>query len=394
MLRSSHILQICVVALLALAVVMVHSAGMTVGGQAVAEMSAPEQSAIVRMLTSRTMIYAIIAVVVMFLASRLNIRQAMHSRGWANPLAYILVFSLVLMALTFVPGMGRSVNGASRWLYLGPKSWGLSFQPSEVVKWVLIVVIAWWCARRQAAMASFFHGLLPALLLIGLACGLIVIEDLGTAALIALVMACLLVAGGARLWQLALMVPPAAAGIAAAIWHSPYRLQRLLTFLNPWEDPRGTGYHSIQSLLAFAQGGLTGRGIGNGVQKFGYLPEDTTDFIFAIICEELGLAGAAMVIGLYLAILWVGLGIVRDCRDTFGRLVGLGVLLTIGFQALINIAVVTVVVPTKGIALPLISSGGTGWILSAFAVGLVAALDEANRFEAEEPLSQALPAVA
>ncbi len=390
MLRSSHILQICVVALLAVAVVMVHSAGMVVGGAAGGdELTGEDASAVMRMLTGRTMLYAVIAVGVMLLASRLNIRQAMQSRGWTNPLLIILAGSLVMMGLTFVPGLGRSVNGASRWLYIGPQSWGLSFQPSEVVKWVLIVVIAWWCARRQAMMGRFMHGLLPALLLIALACGLIVVEDLGTAALIALVMGCMLVAGGARLWQLALMVPPAAGAVVAAILHSPYRLTRLMTFLNPWEDPRGAGYHSIQSLLAFAQGGLTGRGIGNGVQKFGYLPEDTTDFIFAIICEEMGLAGAALVMGLYLAILWVGLGIVRDCRDTFGRLVGLGVLLMLGFQALINIAVVTVVVPTKGIALPLLSSGGTGWILSAFAIGLVAALDEANRFEAEAgPLTE------
>ncbi len=139
-------------------------------------------------------------------------------------------------------------------------------------------------------------------------------------------------------------------------------------------------------------------GVGYGIQKFGYLPEDTTDFIFAIICEEMGMAGAMLVIGLYLAILWTGLGIVRDCKDTFGRLVGLGVLLTVGLQATINIAVVTVVVPTKGIALPLISSGGTGWIVTAFMLGLVASLDEANRLEPHinrverpEPVRRTLP---
>ena len=126
---------------------------------------------------------------------------------------------------------------------------------------------------------------------------------------------------------------------------------------------------------------MSGSGLGNGVQKFGYLPEDTTDFIFAIICEELGLAGAALVIAMYLILLWVGLGIVRDSRDVFGRLLGLGVVLTIGIQAAINIAVVTVMVPTKGIPLPLISQGGTSWILTAFALGLVAALDNANHLE-------------
>jgi len=133
-------------------------------------------------------------------------------------------------------------------------------------------------------------------------------------------------------------------------------------------------------MLAFAQGGLQGRGLGQSIQKY-YIPEDTTDFIFPIISEELGLPGAALVVFLILAILWVGLGIVKDCKDTFGRLVGLGVLLTFGVQAAFNIAVVTVVVPTKGIALPLVSSGGTGWILCAFSLGLLAALDNANYLE-------------
>ncbi|MFW6033482.1 MAG: FtsW/RodA/SpoVE family cell cycle protein, partial [Phycisphaeraceae bacterium] len=153
---------------------------------------------------------------------------------------------------------------------------------------------------------------------------------------------------------------------------------RLTAFRDPWADPAGAGYHAIQSMVTIAQGGLTGRGVGNGIQKFGYVPEDTTDFIFSIVCEELGLAGAGLVVGLYLVILWVGLGIVRDCRDTFARLVGLGVLLTVGLQVTVNVAVVTVVVPTKGIALPLVSSGGTGWVLTAFALGLLASLDNAR----------------
>ncbi len=165
--------------------------------------------------------------------------------------------------------------------------------------------------------------------------------------------------------------------------HSPYRLERLTAFLDPWAEIKNSGYHAIQSMLAFAHGGLTGVGLGEGVQKFGYLPEDTTDFIFAIICEELGIAGAALVVGLYLALLWTGLGILRGCRDTYGRLVALGIILTIGIQAAINIAVVTVTVPTKGIALPLVSAGGTGWVLTAFSVGLLAALDNANYYERE-----------
>ncbi len=335
------------------------------------------------LLLSKNAMYAGLAILAMVFASRINVRQLFRVHGWTNPLSWIVILSLIMLALTYVHGLGRSINGASRWLYLGPRSLGLSFQPSELVKWVMVVAIAWWCARRQGVMHRFLVGLLPPLLLVGVACGLIVIEDLGTAALVGLAAGCILIAGGARLWQLALIIPPAAGVVFLAIARSPYRLARLTAYLHPWDDPRGSGYHPIQSMLTIAQGGLFGRGLGNGIQKFGYLPEDTTDFIFAVICEEMGLIGAILVISLYLILLWVGLGIIKECKDTFGRLVGLGVLLTIGVQALINIAVVTVVVPTKGIALPLISGGGTGWILTAFALGLVAALDEANCLEEE-----------
>lgn len=409
--------MLTVVALLGLAVVMVHSAGMTVGGQtrkaASAQRSqiadAPAATAeglegtadaaegiadgtstgmvsnrLMDILTGRTSVYAMIAIGAMILASRIDIRRAVRLRGVKNPLGWALFIGLGLLAMTFVPGIGRSVNGASRWLELPVGGGGkLSFQPSEIVKWVMIVAIAYWCSRRTGVMHRFTHGMFPALLLIAVACGLIVVEDLGTATLVGVVAFALLLAGGASFWKLGLLVPPAVAMFVVAIFQNPYRVNRLLAFRDPWADPRGIGYHPIQSMLAIAQGGVGGSGLGNGVQKFGYLPEDTTDFIFAIVCEELGLAGAALVIAMYLILLWVGLGIVRDSRDVFGRLLGLGVVLTIGIQAAINIAVVTVVVPTKGIALPLMSSGGTGWIMTGFMVGLVASLE---RYRSSEHL--------
>jgi cell division protein FtsW len=156
-----------------------------------------------------------------------------------------------------------------------------------------------------------------------------------------------------------------------------------MIYRDPWIDPQGAGYHPIQSQLAFAEGGVSGSGLGHSVQKY-YIPEDTTDFIFPVLTEELGLAGAALVIGLFLTILWVGLGIIRDSKDPFSRLVGLGILATLGIQAAINLAVVTVVVPTKGIALPLVSNGGTGWIMTAGALGLLAAIDNATSLEEAE----------
>ncbi|MEX0884826.1 MAG: putative peptidoglycan glycosyltransferase FtsW [Phycisphaeraceae bacterium] len=397
MLRSAHVLQLAVVALLAIGVLMVHSASLRVGTPPAPPATTATTSAAATtpvdppavdttmagvpwpsLLATRHAIYAALAVIVLLIASRLDLRQLFESRGVTNPVLLLLAAALGLVALTLIPGIGRVAGGASRWLHLGPASWGMSFQPSEVLKWVLILALAWWCVRRRGVMHHFWHGLAPPLALLGLACGLVIVEDWGTAALMAVIGVTLLFAAGARWWHLALMAPPAIAVAVVAILHSPYRLRRLTTFLDPWADPAGAGYHPIQSMLAIAQGGVAGRGLGNGIQKFGYLPEDTTDFIFAIVCEELGLAGAALVVGLYLTILILGLVIIRDYRHPFGRLVGLGVLLTLGLQAVLNIAVVTVVVPTKGIALPLVSAGGTGWVLTAFALGLIAALDNAG----------------
>lgn len=370
--------MVSVLALLGIAVVFVHSAGLRI-----AESMDPHGSGLWAVLGSRHGIYALLAVAAMLAASRINVRRLYRSRALAHPLFGIVLLSLVAVGLTLVPGLGKTVNGAQRWLYLGPRAWGLTFQPSELVKWLIVIALAWWCASRRDMMHRAGR-LMPPLGLVAIACGLILIEDLGTAALMGAVAACILFAGGARLWHLLLAVPPAAAALAAAVLSSPFRLRRLTSFLDPWADPAGAGYHPIQSMLAIAQGGVAGRGLGNGIQKFGYLPEDTTDFIFAVICEETGLAGAALLVALYLALLWVGLGIVRNCKDTFGRLLGLGVLLTLGLQAAMNLAVVTVVVPTKGIALPLVSRGGTGWIMTAFALGLVMALDRTNHLEAED----------
>ncbi len=379
MVRSGHVLQLTAITLLGLATVIVSSAGMTVGTPN------PNQGNLLWFLWDRHRLYAGLAIVAMALASRFNTRCLLKLRGPSSPVFWLVVISLVFAAMTLVPGLGKSVNGASRWLYVGPKSWGISFQPSELVKWVMVLAIATWCTRRRGVMYRFHSGLAPMLGIVITACAMIMIEDLGTAVLLGMVALCLLLAGGARFWQLALLVPPAAVMLVGAIIRSPYRTARLGAFLDPWADPLGSGYHPIQSLLAIAQGGIMGRGLGNGIQKFGYLPEDTTDFIFAVICEELGIFGAALIVGLYLVLLWTGLAIARQCQDTFGRLFALGVVLTIGLQATLNMAVVTVMIPTKGIALPLVSAGGTGWVLTASALGLVAALDTSHQCHAQPP---------
>jgi cell division protein FtsW len=203
----------------------------------------------------------------------------------------------------------------------------------------------------------------------------------------------MLLAAGARLWHFLVFIPPLAAGAVVLIVTNPYRLTRIETFLDPYMQPQGSGYHMIQSMLAVSGGEGFGRGLGYGLQKFGYLPEDTTDFLFAIICEELGIAGAAVVIFLYIAMLWAGLAIVKRQTSVVLKLLGLGIISTVGFQALINLAVVTGLGPTKGIALPLVSSGGTGWILTAASLGLLVAMDALVADEPEED-AEAVPAAA
>ncbi len=379
MMRPGHGLMLIVFALLTLGVVMVNSAGLTV--------DPPRAIDLGQVLLGRPTVLAIVAVGMLLIGSRIPVLRLYAARGLASPVPWIVLGTLVLLVAVHVPGISREVNGARRWISLGP----IGFQPSEVAKWGLIIVLAWYAARRAGAMGSLWRGFAPPMLLVGVVCALIATEDLGTAVLIGMVAVIVLLAGGAKLWHTALLAPPAAVAVGAALLSSPYRLDRLRAFLDPYQDAQGIGYHMIQSMAAVAGGGLAGRGLGNGVQKFGYLPEDTTDFIFAIICEELGLIGAVVVVCLYAGLLLCGLAIIRRVPDSFSRLLGLGILATIGLQALINMAVVTGLAPTKGIALPLLSSGGTGWALTAFCVGLLVSMDRTGAAQVSEAHSIAGP---
>lgn len=362
--RSRDMVLAAAAALLGVGLVMVHSAGLS-----------PESGSTQpwwEHFRTRHTTYAAAALIVMVLASRINLASLAVKPRLAGLLAgAVMLVGLGLTAAALIPGIGVEVNGARRWLELG----GVRFQPSELLKWSMVLGVAVWCAWRGPEMRSALKGLGPVVVITGLGAGLVVMEDLGTAVLIAAVIGAVLLAGGARWWHLALLVLPACGAIVAAVIAAPYRVKRLTTFLDPWAEADGAGYHPIQSMLAFAEGGRLGSGLGNSVQKY-YLPEDTTDFVFPVLVEELGFAGAALVVVLILTILWAGMGILRRCDCSFGRLLTLGVLLMFGMQAAFNIAVVTVVVPTKGIALPLISAGGTGWIATGLMLGLVAGLPE------------------
>jgi cell division protein FtsW len=194
----------------------------------------------------------------------------------------------------------------------------------------------------------------------------------------------MLIAGRVKLWHLGLLVPVAVGAAAWFILLEPYRVRRLKYFWDPFQAPQNEGYHMVQSLLSFSTGGVFGTGLGRGVQKLGYLPEDTTDFIFAVICEELGIFGAILTIALYLGILYVAWQAIRQRRDGFGQMLAFGIGALITLQALINIAVATVSVPPKGMSLPLVSAGGSGLVITSAALGLLYSVCRRRGDEVEE----------
>jgi cell division protein FtsW len=316
--------------------------------------------------------YAAFAVLTFFLVGQINyerLKPVGIRAAWRAPAIWGLAVAIALCALVLVPipGVTKAVNGARRWVMLGP----IQVQPSELAKWATVLFLAWWLSARPLNLDRFWKGFVPTLIPIGVLCLLVVIEDFGTAALIGMCALTMLLAGRVKGWHLAVVVPPALLAAFAFIRSEPYRWTRMTAFLDPWASPQGEGYHMVQSLLSFSTGGLFGRGLGNGVQKLGYLPEDTTDFIFAVICEELGIFGALLTIALYLGILYVAWQAVKEKRDAFGRLLAFGVASMLGLQAAINMAVATVSVPTKGLSLPLVSAGGSGLVITCAALGLL-----------------------
>ena len=281
----------------------------------------------------------------------------------------LLVLGVTLLGAVLF--LGPIIGGSRRWFRFSIGPLDLSVQPSEIAKLCMVIFFAWLLSRvgddRRRLRRAF--GVLAVVLL--LVCGLIGYQDLGTAALLAAVGFGLMAAGGIPWRYLLGLVAPAVGGLVALVVFFPYRLKRITIYLNPWKDPQGAGYQIIQSLIAIGSGGWAGLGMGSGMQKYFYLPEDTTDFIFSIICEEMGVAGGTLIIVLFLTMTLLGLRVVLHTTNRFAYLMSLGIVLWIGLQSLINIGVATAALPTKGIALPLVSYGGTGLVLTATALGLM-----------------------
>jgi len=239
------------------------------------------------------------------------------------------------------------------------------------MKFTLVVYMSSYLSTKQEFIGSFKSGLAPAFVVCGVFLGMTLLQpDFGTVMVMAAVMFCMLLAGGASFAHLGGIVLASLPFVYFAVMHKAYRLKRITSFLNPWDDPQGAGHQIIQSFLAFGSGGVFGRGLGEGRQKFLFLPERHSDFIYAVIGEELGLIGAAVVLLLFVVILWRGVRIALH-TDGFSRMLGLGLTVLICSQALINMAVVTGIMPTKGIALPLVSYGGSALVVTLASVGVL-----------------------
>jgi len=320
----------------------------------------------------RQILFFPLACLVLYIVSFFSYRRFTLTVGWLkSPTSYLLVFSITLLILVLLPQFGTEINRARRWLRIPVGPTMISFQPSELAKWAIVFFLAAFCDKFSDSIRLYWKRFVPVCLIAALIVGLIITEDFGTAAFISLLSFLILIIAGVKWWHLLTPLPLAIIAFFLAVLRSPARMQRIEAFLNPQKWPDSAAYQANQSLIALGSGGLWGKGLGRGICKYGHLPEDTTDFIFAIIGEELGLVGTTAVIGLFIVFVWLGILVVVRCRDRFGRLLASGIVLTIGIQAALNIGVVTVVLPTKGIPLPFVSAGGTSMLLSAVAVGVL-----------------------
>jgi cell division protein FtsW len=322
----------------------------------------------------RQAIYAVLGLVLMALASRVDFRVIRR----LAPL--LMVGSLVLLLGVLV--VGQSVNGARRWISFGP----VVFQPSELAKLALAVWAAAYLTRRRPPQR------LPELwrplgLIAAVFCALLLAEpDLGTAIAIVLMLAAMLLVAGTPLRTLGAGVSIASAIGLLAIWFEPYRRARIFSFLNPWHDAQGAGFQTVQAMIGLGSGGIFGVGLGESVQKANYLPEAHTDMIFAIIGEELGLVGAVLVIAAYCAFAYAGLRIALACKDPFGKRLAAGLTVLVCGQAAINLAAVMGLAPLTGIPLPLVSYGGSSLVVALASVGILLNIaDDAGKRRASVP---------
>ncbi len=351
-------------ALVSIGLVMVYSASSVVAYDRMADSA---------YFFKRQAVWAALGLAAMIIARSLHYERL---RGFAAPL--LLVSALLLVAV-LIPGIGRVAGGARRWIIAGP----VGFQPVEIAKFALLLYMAHFAARRGLMMRDLRRGAVPPLVITGIYAALVLRQpDMGSALMLCGVAVLIMFLAGVRLAHLALIGVSAVPAVAAAVLLAHYRVQRVLGFLDPWSDPQGRGFHVIQSLLAFGSGGVLGVGLGASSQKFFYLPERHTDFIFAIIGEEMGLVGTGGLLLLFALLTYRGLLIARAAPDRFGALLAGGITAMIAGQALLNMGVATGLLPITGIPLPFVSFGGSSLIMTMMQVGILLNVSRYARHDA------------
>jgi cell division protein FtsW len=352
--RPDYLLLASTIALLVLGTLMVYSASFVVAHNEFND----DTYFLVRQL-----VWIAAGGVGLLLASRIDYRR------WRNLSLPIMFVCIGMLVLVLVPGIGTSSYGAVRWIKLGP----VQIQPSEIAKLAMTLYLADWLARRGPIVSELVKGLLPFAIIVGIIAALVAVQpDLGTTAIIIGVAACVFFVGGANLLHIALLAfGGLGAGFALLAHLSGYQLDRIHAFLDPWSDIQGFGWHTAQGLIALGSGGIFGSGLGNGFQKFYWVPNAHTDAIFAIIGEELGFFGCVGVLALFGVLAWRGFLIAWRAPDSFARLFATGLTCMLAIQTLVNIAVVTNSLPYTGVTLPLVSFGGSSTVISLIAIGLL-----------------------
>jgi cell division protein FtsW len=314
-------------------------------------------------LALRQALWAVAGFTLLVIFSRLDYHV------WKDLSLAAMVISVLLLIAVHAPGLGVSSYGATRWIRLGPLP---AIQPSEFIKLPIIIYISAWLAGRGSKLKEFSAGLIPFIVIMGLVGGLIMLQpDLGTTILILLTATCLFFISGASLRHLLILAAVATIAGALLIFGAEYRFGRIEAFLDPWQDPKGKGFHIIQSLVAFGSGGLGGVGLGASRQKFFYVPGSHTDAIFAILGEELGFIGGLVVLALFAILIYRGFRLAFSAPDDFGVLLAVGITSWFGLQTIINIGGITKLIPFTGIPLPFLSYGGSALVASLAAVGIL-----------------------
>lgn len=319
----------------------------------------------------RQMLFAGVGVVAMFFIMNIDYWTW---RTWAKVL---IIVCFVLLAAVLIPGIGMERNGSRSWIGVG----AFSIQPSEFMKIAMIMFLAKYLSERQKLITSFRKGLVPSLSLVFLAFGIIMLQpDLGTGTVMVGTCIVMIFISGARISHFVGLGLLGVAGFVGLVLSAPYRIKRITSFMDPWQDPQDSGFQIIQSLFAIGPGGLFGLGLGQSRQKFFYLPEPQTDFIFAILSEELGFIGGSLVILLFALLLWRGIRIALGAPDLYGSFLAVGIIAMVAIQVMINIGVVTGLMPVTGITLPFLSYGGSSLTLMLMAIGVLLNISRYSRY--------------